>query len=346
MHMEILKETAPLMSLLYVEDDAEIRENLGRLLSRLFKETVTAENGREALELYKQRKFDLVLTDINMPVMDGLEFIREVRKLDGVQPIMVSSARHDDSGLLLDLVNCSVSGFMPKPFDWEKSKEVLATVCQWTHERQMLMHYLGELEKQHENALSVSCKTQCPMKEALSPPKNEGDEDEDDFLFFPEPSAEQSDHDDDIYRDYFEFLQADDREELKDVLDDIDASLLSAFGPGGIAPEYVIRLGSAFSQYGNVLIRYQFFSDMGMVILELGTILAEKSGSLAERANELQIYLSGFCSVLQTFMAEVWEKNSENPKFFNDSIKNDAGIIMGLIAPPPADDGDDGLMFF
>lgn len=342
MYAKALKETASTLTLLYVENDPETKEQFGMLLSRFFKETVYAENGEQALGFYRERRFDLVMTDIEMPFMDGPALIESIRNLDPMQPIVASSAVHDNE-LLIKLLNFGVSGFLTKPMDWNDAKKTMAAITQRIHEQQMLMHYFEELEKQQKTALDVTCGEECPVREVLDPDSEE----EDEFLFFPEPTEEDAADgpEENLYEDYFSFLQNDDRDELKDQLDDIDASLLSAFGVSGADSQYVSKLGTAFVRYGNVLMRYQFFSDLGMVVLELGKMLADECDHVAEQAGQLQQVISGFCSVLQTFMTEVWEKDAEDPKFFNDSIKNDAGIIMGLIKPPQEDDNDN-LVFF
>lgn len=229
------------------------------------------------------------------------------------------------------------------------------------------MHYVESLENQHDKALAVSCKSGCPMKEELKPlqpvamqtfefksveasaavtPPAEEEEEEDDFFFFPDTASVSSSSEDvSMYQDYFTFLDHDDREELYDQLGDVDAALLNAFGERGGDAQYIGRLGASLMRYGNVLLHYQFFSDMGTSILELGKLVSDEAESIATRAGELQLLISGFCSGLQTYMNEVWDKNCDNPKIFNDSIINDAATIMGIITPAEAEYSDD-LVFF
>ena len=67
---------------LVVDDSLTIRIYHSSLLRNFGYEVDTAENGLEALEMAMKTKYDLVLSDINMPVMDGFEFVRKLRKLD------------------------------------------------------------------------------------------------------------------------------------------------------------------------------------------------------------------------------------------------------------------------
>ena len=80
---------------LVVEDSTISREFITRIVSDLGHEVFTAVNGREALEILKSRDVDLVITDIQMPEMDGLELTREIRKDPGLKekPIIIVTSR-------------------------------------------------------------------------------------------------------------------------------------------------------------------------------------------------------------------------------------------------------------
>jgi len=67
---------------LVVDDSLTIRIYHSSLLKNFGYEVDTAENGMEALEMAMKKKYDLILSDINMPVMDGFEFVRKLRKLE------------------------------------------------------------------------------------------------------------------------------------------------------------------------------------------------------------------------------------------------------------------------
>ena len=103
------------MSVLYVEDETMVRETTARSLRRFFRDVALAENGEEGLRIFKELYPDLVITDINMPRMDGIEMIQGIRKLKADQPILVISA-YDFSDLLKPFLEKTVNGFIPKPF--------------------------------------------------------------------------------------------------------------------------------------------------------------------------------------------------------------------------------------
>ena len=76
------------MNILVVDDDPEIVEILADLLGSLGYGISSAANGALALELIAEQEFDLLLTDINMPVMDGMELIRRINEMEK-SPIII-----------------------------------------------------------------------------------------------------------------------------------------------------------------------------------------------------------------------------------------------------------------
>jgi YesN/AraC family two-component response regulator len=69
------------LSVLYVEDEEEIRKEVTLFLNKFFKKVLVASNGKDGLELFKEEPVDLVITDIKMPVMDGIGMLSEIKSL-------------------------------------------------------------------------------------------------------------------------------------------------------------------------------------------------------------------------------------------------------------------------
>ena len=78
--------------ILIVEDDDGIRGLLVEMLTRLGFETVTAINGEEGLTAFRKQPLDMVVTDIRMPVMDGLTMLKQIRRENAIIPIIVVTA--------------------------------------------------------------------------------------------------------------------------------------------------------------------------------------------------------------------------------------------------------------
>jgi len=119
-----IKAAAQGLSILYVEDDHELRQNTTRLLASFFTKIDIAENGLEGLEKYRNASYDLILTDINMPLMNGVKMAGQIKMHNPRQVIIVISA-HDESRYLLDLINLGVDYFILKPLDIQQFLTVL-----------------------------------------------------------------------------------------------------------------------------------------------------------------------------------------------------------------------------
>jgi CheY-like chemotaxis protein len=124
------KEFLKTLTIMYVEDDPSIRTSLGNILTKVFKEVIACVDGRDGVSNYKHYtqnmdiKFDAIISDINMPNMNGLEMIKEIRKIDQEIPVILTTA-HGEANYLLEAIKVNVSGYTLKPID---TKELLLTI--------------------------------------------------------------------------------------------------------------------------------------------------------------------------------------------------------------------------
>jgi len=112
------------ISLLLAEDEHELLEYLGEYLHLFFGKIYTATNGEEAFLIYKDKKPDIIITDINMPSLDGLSLITKIRSDDKDTKIVIMSA-HSEEEKLLRAVELHLETYLIKPIDVEKLKSVL-----------------------------------------------------------------------------------------------------------------------------------------------------------------------------------------------------------------------------
>lgn len=118
MHAKIAKLRE--LKLLFVEDEKDLLEIISDTLKKLQANFLTATNGKEALELIKENSdFDVLITDINMPVMDGLEMIKEIRKTNSDLMIIIMSA-HTEIEYIEQAKKFGVNDYLLKPFDFIK----------------------------------------------------------------------------------------------------------------------------------------------------------------------------------------------------------------------------------
>lgn len=110
------------LDILLVEDQIEVRQPL-RLLLGLEEHSVTeACTGREALELYGQAPYDLIITDYSMPEMNGDELARRIKQVSPTQPILMITAHVEN----LDVPGNPVDAILKKPFTFQELRAAIA----------------------------------------------------------------------------------------------------------------------------------------------------------------------------------------------------------------------------
>lgn len=121
---EIERELFANLSLLYVEDADFTREALGYYLKRRFQRVDITGDGQKGLTLFRANRYDVVLTDVMMPVMDGLEMARQIKALNPAVPVIVISA-YSDQESRQRATEAGVDEFLVKPFYPEKVCEAI-----------------------------------------------------------------------------------------------------------------------------------------------------------------------------------------------------------------------------
>ena len=104
------------LNILYIEDNDDVRNQTTKMLSAFFENIDLAVNGKEGFELFKKNNYDIILTDIKMPEIDGMTLIKLIRDEDTNIPILILSA-HDDRDYLLKSIDYNVEGYILKPYN-------------------------------------------------------------------------------------------------------------------------------------------------------------------------------------------------------------------------------------
>lgn len=112
------------MTILYAEDELGIRKNIADSLSYYCKEVLEAGDGQEAYEIYEEKEPDIILSDIHMPNVNGIEFVKKVRKDNRDIPIVMITA-HTDKEYLLEAVELHMEKYIVKPVDIDELFETL-----------------------------------------------------------------------------------------------------------------------------------------------------------------------------------------------------------------------------
>jgi two-component system, OmpR family, response regulator VanR len=149
---KLLKE----ITILYVEDEDEARKNISETLSKFSDNVLIASNGGEALKIFKEKSIQLVITDIEMPVIDGIKLIEKIRKDDVVMPVIVMTA-FATSDYLLKCANLNIQAYIVKPIEYKTLKEALYKVTEYLNlTSNLYLHISKELSYDKMNGILIN----------------------------------------------------------------------------------------------------------------------------------------------------------------------------------------------
>jgi len=111
-------------NVLYIEDELDVLENISHILSQFFHTFYKASNAEDGLEIYYKNQIDIIIVDIELPKMNGIEFIRKVRQEEKDIPIVVISA-YTKTDYLLESIELKLEQYILKPFTTAKIHKLL-----------------------------------------------------------------------------------------------------------------------------------------------------------------------------------------------------------------------------
>lgn len=134
-------------TVLYVEDEEILREEISSLLDGFFQKVFTASNGEEALEIYEKNidEIDIIITDVNMPKMNGIELTSRVRERDPELPILICTA-FNDSEILIKAIRLNVNDYIIKPIQMITTLKVCNKILTARNNELLIKKHLKELE--------------------------------------------------------------------------------------------------------------------------------------------------------------------------------------------------------
>ncbi len=134
--------------ILVVDDDQGMRDMLEILLMKEGYEPTCAKGGAEAIRLAEKKQFDLVVTDIRMQNVDGLEVLRSVKKINPGTPVVMISA-YASPETAVEAMREGAYDYFPKPFDTERFKEVIRDVIDTCRDRDRRPRKVDEISGQY-----------------------------------------------------------------------------------------------------------------------------------------------------------------------------------------------------
>jgi len=144
--LQELQELSKDIRLLYVEDEDALREIMITYLSKFFTSIDSAKDGEEGLELYNKNQYDLIITDILMPKLNGIEMSTAIKNINKNQNIVIISA-YSDTKDFIESIKLGIDGYVLKPIDFEQLNSMLFKIVEKIHKYKENIEYQKDLEE-------------------------------------------------------------------------------------------------------------------------------------------------------------------------------------------------------
>ena len=335
-----LKEYGKVFKILYVEDNEEARTQTQKMLSNFFSDITVAIDGKDGLEKYldfyqkNNTYFDLVITDINMPNMDGLMMSEEILKKQSLQAIIITTA-HNEIEFLTKAIDVGVSGFLIKPVSNMQLINVLYKTSLGVSDRKFVDEHIHQmekmtlsLEKQYKEALqrnkeleqSIRVIDTMVHKEELSHPHTT-------------QSTEEGTQDQYI-KEQMQDLITEDLHELVELHSEIDIQIIDIINTiESIDPDVCTSLASKFTKYSAILNYYSFFNDLSKEMKLFSNTLQTKPLP-EDRATVHNIFmlLESFVFVIGKWQNDLKSGDENKLNALDASITSDMKTITNMWA--------------
>jgi diguanylate cyclase (GGDEF)-like protein len=146
-----------LPTILFVEDEPEVRFELKRFLQRYSREVLVATNGEEGIELFRENTPDIVISDIKMPKMNGIDMAKKIKELSPEQIIIFTTA-HSDNNYFLEAIEMQVNGYILKPVDLGLLKKKIYEITknmELERQKKLYESILDDIAQMQGNMLAV-----------------------------------------------------------------------------------------------------------------------------------------------------------------------------------------------
>lgn len=145
-NLKELKDIANNLTILYVEDDNELRYIIEKYLLKFFSTVKACKDGEKGLEEYKKNRYDIIITDIKMPKLNGLQMATKIKEINEMQDIIILSA-YSEIENYVESIRIGVEGYILKPINYEHMNQLLFKVSTKIKNKKENEEYKNNLEQ-------------------------------------------------------------------------------------------------------------------------------------------------------------------------------------------------------
>ena len=303
------------LHILYAEDDLELQAQTKDFLQALFASVTIVNDGAEALQMYKKNSYDIVISDVKMPIMDGIELTRKIKEIEHNQAVIIISA-YNNSEYLLNFINLNIRYFIQKPINMDDLLESLYQTSKIIVNEKMIKEYRESLESNNQE-LTVKNEELHSLVRILdskllqiakgdSPQKSDIDE--------RKASINQS-H----------------LEELEELEIDISGAIVLLSLSKNITSSNIQELSSLLYSYIKILNEYPLYNELSESINDLANALHNAPDDFLEKLSEISTLLESFIYVLRLWREKIASKEFSKSFEFHSSMINDIVSIIDIL---------------
>ena len=302
------------LTILYVEDDLDLQSSTKEFFDVLFGSVTVANNGQEALEYYKKESFDLIISDIKMPLIDGIELTKKIKELNPQQCIIITSA-YNNTEYLVTFLNLNIRQFLHKPIDIDNMLETLYYASKSIVNDRMVEEYRKDLEVKNKELMKKNNELESLVRIldskltqiARSAPTDKNIE--------CENAKISTEH----------------LNELNEIETDISGAAVLINLSKHLSTANIEVLGDMFISYATILLQKEAYSSLTTSISALGNALKHAPANFIKRVEDISILLESFIYVLR-----MWRKNIASNEIYkafelHTSMINDIDTIITII---------------
>lgn len=319
-----LKELTSALNILYAEDEAMLRESMQNTLGKFFKNTFVATNGQEAFEIFKKEDIDIIITDINMPIMSGTELIQNVQKYTDKKPIIVVLSAHNESRLLTGLINLGINFFLNKPLDKTLLTNTLYKSCKIINDAKLLLEYEFKLQNELDAAQRKNQILEQKLNQ-LAAQMNINLEYSTRFVANVDKQQVAS------HAGYYGSLLSDDKDELQELSVELDNYIAMLFQNEKLRENYLSKLSNVYKKYASILNTYSEFYEIASALYTFSESILNLEQKFMKDIHQTGVYFESLQLTLENYRQNVWNKKAKNPRFYNASLLSDIQLVIDFL---------------
>lgn len=314
------------LKILVAEDDTVAREQICEIFLNKGHTVFCAKDGEEAWSSYIHGAYDLVVTDIKMPKMDGIELIKRINIVNPNAHIIVMSA-YNDPDTLIHLINIGVEHFILKPISPELMIKKIGVIKKSISRDKALSDYQELLRRRNMELEEKTQKLERSLRIAVSKLRQNS-------LILNKAIIEKKPkkESEPINERVIDYMLEDHIDDLNELEESIDSKAnLLALSSEGVREDMLHVIAKDVGKYGDILVNYSRTEEIGVNMIELGSGLKIYSTQSKEQTTMVIDYLESFAFTLSKWREHLFDLKSKEPHLLDNSIICDIKTVVSAL---------------